>query len=59
MEAAALFSASSFLGKQTAAILVVSDELSTMVWKPGFHSQKFRAARSRVAEMMAGFKIDN
>jgi hypothetical protein len=49
MEASALFTAGAFLGVDTAAVLVVSDELSGLSWKPGFKEPGFAAARSAVA----------
>jgi len=52
METAALFSVSSFLGTKTAAILTVSDDLSAMVWKPGFSYPRFSEAGRRVSDML-------
>ncbi len=53
METSALFSVGSFRAVDTAAVLVVSDDLSTLTWRPGFRDPRF--ARGRLA---AGSVID-
>ena len=45
METSALFSAAKFRGVDLGAILVVSDELSTLSWRPGFKHQRFLEGR--------------
>jgi uridine phosphorylase len=49
METSALFSVGRFRGVHVAAVLVVSDDLSRFVWKPGFRSAAFRTARHTVS----------
>ncbi len=41
METSALFSVGKFRDVAVCALLVVSDELSTLKWKPGFHDKRF------------------
>lgn len=50
METSALFSVGRFRRVDVAAVLVVSDELSTFCWKPGFRSARFRKRLEDVAE---------
>lgn len=45
MELSALFTVAAFHGVELGGILVVSDELSQLTWKPGFKSPQFKAAR--------------
>jgi uridine phosphorylase len=45
METSALVSAAKFRGVDLGAILVVSDELSTLSWRPGFKHQRFSEGR--------------
>jgi purine-nucleoside phosphorylase len=45
METSALFSAAKFRAVDLGAILVVSDELSTLSWRPGFKHQRFLEGR--------------
>lgn len=52
MECAALFAAARFRRVKISAIMVVSDELSTLTWKPGFKSKQFKAARKEVADLL-------
>ncbi|MGD9022944.1 MAG: nucleoside phosphorylase [Deltaproteobacteria bacterium] len=52
MEASALFSAARFRQVEMAALLVVSDELGSLRWKPGFSSGKFKRARRMAADIM-------
>jgi purine-nucleoside phosphorylase len=52
MECSALFAVAGFRRVKIAAILVVSDELGTMTWKPGFKSKSFKAARKQVADLL-------
>lgn len=50
MEVSALFTVARFRGAEIAAILVVSDELATLTWKPGFKNERFAQARQSVYE---------
>lgn len=49
MEASALFSVGSFRAVGTAAVLVVSDDLSTLDWRPGFKDPRFARGRQTAA----------
>jgi len=42
MEASALFTVGRFRGVDVGAILVASDELATLKWKPGFNDNRFK-----------------
>ncbi|MGB5985942.1 MAG: nucleoside phosphorylase [Desulfobacterales bacterium] len=46
MELAALFSVARFRGVALAGLLVVSDELGTLAWRPGFSSDAFQQGRA-------------
>jgi len=52
MELSALFTAGKFRDVQVGGILVVSDELSTLTWRPGFREQRFKETRKDVAEVI-------
>ena len=49
MELSALLSVGMFHGVDVSGLLVVSDELSSLAWKPGFKSEQFRQARKDAA----------
>lgn len=49
MELSALFSVGEFNGVEIVGLLVVSDEVSTLTWKPGFKSKTFKAGRRAAA----------
>ena len=53
MEVSALFSAAHFRGVECGALLVVSDELSSLRWKPGFSTVRFRRSRRKAAEVVS------
>ena len=53
MEVSALFSAALFRGVDLAAILVVSDELSSLIWRPGFKQQRFKNSRQAACQLIA------
>jgi len=53
MEVSALFSAARFRHVDCGALLVVSDELGSLSWKPGFSSVRFRRSRKLAAETMS------
>ncbi len=48
MEVSALYSVSQFRNVDVGALLVVSDELSSLTWKPGFRNSRFRDARQAI-----------
>jgi uridine phosphorylase len=52
MEVSALFSAARFRHVEIGALLVVSDELGSLRWKPGFSSSKFQKSRKIAAEIV-------
>ncbi|MFZ0133198.1 MAG: nucleoside phosphorylase [Desulfobacterales bacterium] len=52
METSALFSAAGFRGVDLGALLVVSDELSSLHWRPGFKTEAFTTGRSRACEVI-------
>jgi uridine phosphorylase len=52
MEMAALFTAGRFRQVPVAGLLVVSDELATLTWKPGYRSERFRRARDHAARLI-------
>ena len=53
MELSALFTVSAFLGVAFSAILVVSDDLSSLTWKPGFKDERFMDTRYKLAAVIA------
>ena len=55
MELSALFTVGRLLDVDLGAVLVVSDELSTLKWRPGFKSERFQAARTAVCEAIAAY----
>ncbi len=52
MEVSALFSVGHFRGVDVAAVLVVSDELSSFEWRPGFGARKFKDSRRAICELL-------
>ncbi|MBW1644218.1 MAG: nucleoside phosphorylase [Deltaproteobacteria bacterium] len=52
MELSALFTVGKFRNVQMGGILVVSDELSTLKWQPGFKEQHFKESRKAVIEVI-------
>jgi purine-nucleoside phosphorylase len=52
METSALFSVGKFRDVEVAGILVVSDELSTLKWRPGFRDERFEKGRQVVCEVI-------
>lgn len=52
MELSAVFTLGRALALEVAAVLIVSDELTTGQWRPGFKSERFRQARSLVGEAL-------
>ena len=53
MELSALLSAANFHAMSLAAVLVVSDELFDLQWRPGFSCKEFKASRSLVCDLLA------
>jgi uridine phosphorylase len=51
MEASAIFTAGRFLGVHTGALLVVSDELAELKWRPGFASPRFLNSLRKAAKI--------
>jgi uridine phosphorylase len=52
METSALFSVARFRHVRLTAVVVVSDELGTFQWRPGFDSVRFKHSRSAVCEVI-------
>jgi len=52
METSALFTVGAFRRIETAALLIVSDDLSGMTWRHGFREPRFLAARKQVAHFL-------
>lgn len=52
MELSALFTVGRYRGIQVGAVLVVSDELTTLTWKPGFKDDRFGRARTTLIEVL-------
>lgn len=53
METSALFTVGRFRNVSVGAVLVVSDDLSTLSWKPGFKDKRFKTARRAVCNIFA------
>jgi purine-nucleoside phosphorylase len=54
MELSALYTVGRFLGVDIGAILVVSDELSTLKWRHGFKDERFKQSRQAACEVISG-----
>jgi uridine phosphorylase len=54
MEASALFSVGRFRGVEVGSAMVVSDDLSELVWRHGFHDPRFESGRQALCEGIAG-----
>jgi uridine phosphorylase len=54
METSALFCVSRFRGVDLAAVLVVSDNLSSLKWVHGFRNPEFHESRKRIIESILG-----
>ncbi|QTA89455.1 nucleoside phosphorylase [Desulfonema magnum] len=52
MELSALFTVGKFRNVEVGAVLVVSDELSTFKWNPGFKNERFKQSRVAVTEVI-------
>lgn len=55
METSAVFTVGAFRGIETAALLLVSDDLSRLYWRPGFRDPRFQEARQRAARFLFHF----
>lgn len=52
METSAFFTAGAFRGIETAALLIVSDDLSGLTWRHGFREPRFLEARKKMARFL-------
>ena len=52
MEMSALFTVAQFRGVDIGGLLVVSDELSSLTWRPGFTHTKFKQGRRTVCRLI-------
>jgi purine-nucleoside phosphorylase len=52
MELSALFSAAKFYDISIAAVLIVSDELFSLQWRPGFKNKLFKQSRITVCDLL-------
>jgi len=57
METAALFSAGKFRNIDVGCVLVVSDELSALKWKPGFKNPAFKTRRHQICKIIKDILI--
>ncbi|MCP4110644.1 MAG: nucleoside phosphorylase [Desulfobacteraceae bacterium] len=57
MELSALFTVGKFRNAELGGILVVSDELASFTWQPGFSNEQFIQARAGVAEVIASMAL--
>lgn len=48
METSALFTVATYRGADLGAVVVVSDELASFKWRPGFNTKEFKRARQTV-----------
>ena len=55
MEMSALFHVAAYRKVRLVGLLVVSDELSTLKWRPGFRSTRFKRACSQASETLLDF----
>ena len=53
MEMSAVFTVSNFRGVDAGGILIVSDELSTLKWRPGFKDNRFEKNRREACRVVA------
>lgn len=52
METSSLFTVAKFRGVELGAVLVVSDELSALKWRPGFEEKRFQQSRRIACRMV-------
>jgi hypothetical protein len=55
MEMAALMTLSRYRSVRLAGLLVVSDELADLKWRPGFRDPRFKAMSRFAADFLFGF----
>ncbi|MEW6184448.1 MAG: nucleoside phosphorylase [Thermodesulfobacteriota bacterium] len=55
METSAVFTVGAFRGIETAALLVVSDDLSRLKWRHGFREPQFKESRNKVIDFLFRF----
>jgi uridine phosphorylase len=53
MECSALFTVGAFRGTEVAALLTVSDDLSSLTWNPGFKDPRFARGRAAAANIIS------
>jgi purine-nucleoside phosphorylase len=53
MECSALFTVGGFRGIEVAALLVVSDDLSSLTWRPGFKDPRFIRGREMACNVIS------
>jgi len=53
MELSALFNIGNFRNVDVGALLVVSDELAALEWRPGFSSKRFKQSRKTACEVIS------
>jgi uridine phosphorylase len=58
METAAVFSVARFRSKAAGAVLIVSDELSSLTWNPGFKKPEFKRIRQKICPIALGLCSD-
>lgn len=58
MECSALFAVAKYRQIDMAALLIVSDDLSSSEWKPGFKAKVFKESRKRVLSSIIGFMAE-
>jgi uridine phosphorylase len=59
MEMSALFTVAAFHQVDLAGMLVVSDNLSSLTWKPGFKSEQFKQGRMAAGEIVCSLCRDS
>ena len=57
METSAIFTVSTFRRIEAAAILIVSDDLSGMIWRHGFREPRFLEARKQLTRFLYQFAV--
>ncbi len=55
MELSAVYAACAYRGAEAAGLLVVSDSLADLTWRPGFSSDRFKSRRRSVARLLVDF----
>ncbi len=55
METSALFTVAGYRDIKAGAILIVSDELSELKWRPGFRQESFKKGRHRACDIVKRF----